>query len=200
MSYFIYFSFVVSFSLYLIYYFLLLQSIPVVPPSLTTVFSIPSWSYASPTNHLNLVLLVGYGPNIVIDYQQGLLYSKDGQVYVSLNQSVTLSGGNADVSTSPFTQYYPSSKSDTPYFSSQLSETYGADATLNQVTISFPAGASGIIYPYTIGTGQFVEDGDWNSSSPIPTTASPTTSSAPQTAVVCNFLFVLFLCVCATLL
>lgn len=141
------------------------QTLAVVgPKSFESILQVQNYPYASNQNSLSLLIGVGTGKATLSGSGRTIVnVNGTSQVFFSAAAKVTTENGNvaATVSVSANATSYI----DDTYFLQQLSAKYGASASYNIVRVTFPAGASNIIYDPTVGAGQPMEDADTSSSS-----------------------------------
>jgi len=151
------------------------------PKNFESIIQIQDYPYQSSSNSLSLLIGVGTGSATYSGTGRSIISASGAaQVYFTANDKVTTENGNTDVAVSISTNATSYISDD--YFSDQLTAKYGASASYHIVTVTFPAGASNIIYDPSTGAGQPMED------------ASPSSSSfAVKTEVASLFLFALLL-------
>jgi len=123
------------------------------PKSIESIIEIQNWPYQSTANTLSLVLGVATGS---AQAQGGTLTSGSGnkQVYFSVANQATVSGQLQDVSLSGYTTGEFDTYFDDDDIQTQLSAAYTGEASVNVITVTFPAGASDIVYDPQVGVGQ----------------------------------------------
>jgi len=133
------------------------------PKSLESVVSIQNWPYLSSSNTLSLVIATATGQGSSQDsaYVTGTGVN---QVYFNVNKNAVVGGTLTPVQISGYTKGDFQADLGNADMQAQVVGKYGAQASLQLVTVTFPAGASDIVYDPTIGVG----------SVPGTTSASPT--------------------------
>jgi len=126
------------------------------PKSVESFLEIKNYPYANQNNNLTIVFGIGLGGVKASKYAH-VLRSEDGTMYASVSKEVTISGIKHSVTISEYTAGQISDTGNSE-FSTQLTAKYGKKAAFRLVRVTFPAGASDIMYDPTIGTGSAVED------------------------------------------
>jgi len=127
------------------------------PKTFESVISIKSWPYVAKTNKIRLVLGVGTG-NVTFSASGRSIISFNGtsQVYFSLSEEVVAEGvtQSAEIAYTPST---PAAIANQDFYS-QLKSKYGNSASFTTATITFPAGATDILYDPAMGAGENMEN------------------------------------------
>jgi hypothetical protein len=127
------------------------------PKVFESFFSIRNWPYHARTNSLVLVIGVGTGNFTLSTSGRSIIsVNASSQVYFSLSNLVSADGltKSAEIAYTPST---PASITNQDFYS-QLKSKYGKSATYTVATITFPPGATNIIYDPALGAGLSMED------------------------------------------
>jgi len=128
----------------------------VTPKTLESVISIQNYPYANNGNSLRLNLGIGSAAGSVsVQGQVTHLVSGNGQsgTFLTLDHVASVNGAATPVSISAFTDGQGQLNFGNSYLQGQVVGKYGAGASFKFVSVTFPAGASNIIYDPSIGAG-----------------------------------------------
>jgi len=167
----------------------------VTPKVLETIIEIDNWPYMAAGNTLTLVLLAGTGSG---SSSKTLLGSGTGtsQVYLQLNASAVISGSLGDVTINYSVSADASTIQDSD-IQAALSSKYSGSINVVQYNITYPAGASSIIYDPAVGAGTPVSQEQQSTTS---TTGGSTTSSPSNgVAKIVASIFALLVCAAVVL-
>jgi hypothetical protein len=142
-----------------------IQDMPVVPGSLESIVKIKNYPYKSQQNQISLVMAVATG-SASVSKSGRALYSGDKAVYFSMSKHAFIGDQKVSVDVSTFASgdFEDVANSNLQL---QLQGKYGADGSIKIVKVSFPPGASDIVYDPSIGAGISVEESGIVSSSLI---------------------------------
>jgi len=125
----------------------------VTPKTIESIIEINNYPYKSSSNSLSLSISTATGNFQVVGSASAsnLISGTDvsNQVYFALSKDAVINGNSQGVSISTFTQVSAGSS----YIEGQAKGKYGGSFSSLTVTVSFPAGATHIVYDPTIGQG-----------------------------------------------
>lgn len=127
------------------------------PKSFESVIQIQNWAYQSPNNSLSLLIGVATGAATLSANGQTLItVNGTNQVYYSMRKDAYVNGKfvNAQLS---FALNSTANIEDADFFA-QVTAKYGGSATFRIAAVTFPPGASNIIYDPSVGAGAPMDD------------------------------------------
>lgn len=145
----------------------------VTPKSLESIVEIKDWNYKDSANTLTLVVAAATGE---VSVKGSALVSggdaDDDQVYFALAKKAVVGGKKEDVHISHYADADFDATFANPNFKFQIQGVYGSKSSCKLVRVTFPAGASDILYDPTIGAGAVAESHGGESSSAYVITAN----------------------------
>jgi len=128
----------------------------VTPRSLESVISINNWQYLSTSNTLDIVFGVATGSESDTGSISNMIVSGSGisEVYSTFSSEASINNAKGSVSVSYSAVSNLTAVIDDLTSITALQNIYKGSISANIITVSFPAGASSIVYDPTVGAGQ----------------------------------------------